>query len=179
MRTNLSQAQWSTCIGIVARISIPEARKTFLERLDKQLPAKGKVSEAMLLQAVDGALKSFPPGAYCGDAQGAYPPITEDLSLKEAALLYERMCRERGAWAWPPIPSLTPEQQKAKADSFAALSPEEQGAAYESTLSPAYRAEQAKHQAELADLEQEYGARPWPISSASEHASDLRRGGGR
>ena len=43
------------------------------------------------------------------------------------------------------------------------MSPEERGAAYEATLSPAYRAEVAKHLAELERKEQEYATRPWRV----------------
>ncbi len=68
----------------------------------------------------------------------------------------------------------TPEQQKAKKAAFDALTPEQKAEAYERTLSPAYRAEQAKHLAELARLEQEYQPAPWPLGKSPPSTQVIR-----
>ena len=122
MRANLSEAHYQLLISTVAKIPCEPARPVFLAKFWELLPAKGKVSDPQFIDVVNQSLASFPPGAYQGDAQGVFPPI-------EAALLYERVIHGRGAWTWPPIPPATPEQMKAKADSFAALSPEQKAEA--------------------------------------------------
>jgi hypothetical protein len=74
MRANISDAQRNTVIGIVARLAVPDARKIFLTRLEQKLPAKGSISAERLTDAINSALRSFPPCSYSGDAQGAFPP---------------------------------------------------------------------------------------------------------
>ena len=175
----ISDAQQSSVIAVVAKIPVAEARKPFLVELEKQLPKTGKVGDETLLACINAALKSFPPGAYCGDAQGVFPPITEDISLKEAAMLYERVIRPSGEWCWPPIPPTTPEEAKAKAERLAALSQEQKAEAYARTL---YETEE-DYQAAKADeekrrqAEETADATPWPLPVTTKHASNTRRGG--
>jgi hypothetical protein len=122
---NLSDGQLSTCIGIVARIPVVEARQIFLERLTARLPAKGKVSTEQLTDAINATLKSFRPGQWMGDTQGVIYPPPDELSLNEAAVLYQRMIAPRGEWSWPPQPPPTPEEAKARAVKLAAMTQEE------------------------------------------------------
>jgi hypothetical protein len=167
VRSNLSAAHYQLLISTVAKIPCEPARPAFLAKFWELLPAKGKVSDRQIIDVVNSALQSFQPGQWQGDAQGAYPPITEDLSLKEAATLYERFIHQRGAWAWPPFPPISPEEAKAKAESFAALSPEQRGEAYARTL---YETEEDYQAAKAAEekrrqAEQTADATPWPVPS--------------
>jgi hypothetical protein len=161
----ISDAQQSSVIAVVAKIPVAEARKPFLIELEKQLPKAGKVSDETLLACINSALKSFKPGQWQGDVQGAFPPITEDLPLKEAALLYERVIHGRGAWSWPPFPPISPETAKAKEAAFALLTPEQKAERYHRSLfnsdaeyEAAKAAEEKRRQAE-----ETANATPWPL----------------
>ena len=174
MRANITDAQQRSIISIVAKIPVAEARKPFLVELEKQLPKSGKVSDEALLASINSALRSFPPGSFCGDAQGAYPSDLSTLTLKEAADLYQRMCRQVGAWTWPPKPPPTPEQLKAREAHLASMSQEQRAEAYEQTLSASYRAEEAERRAELARREMEYQPAPFSLGPSPPTTRTIR-----
>jgi hypothetical protein len=175
MRANLSDAQYSTLIGIVARLPIEAARRTFLERIEAALPSTGKISEAQLTDAVNATLKGFEPGAYHLDhlgvwrASGDFGP--EPTTLTEAAASYQRTLQENKSGErkvyWPPIakaPELTEEQRKAIKDKVEAMTWEQVVEAYARPMF-ATEEEYQRVQAEVAERkarELEEVAR-WPI----------------
>ena len=163
----LNDSQQSTLIGVIARVPVEQARKLVLVELEKQLAGKKRVTNEQLLAAINSVLAAIPPGTYSGDAQGAFPPITEDLTLKEAATLYERVIHPRGEWCWPPIPLPTPEEAKAKADRLAAMTQKQLAEAYGRSLFNS----DAEYEAAKADeekrrqAEETADATPWPLPS--------------
>jgi hypothetical protein len=166
MRTNLSDAQYSTLIGIVARLPIEQARRLFLERVEAALPAKGKISEAQLTDVVNNAHASFKPGTWQGDEQGFIPAITETTSLKDAAAIYQRALKG-STWWWPPIPPrqpMTEEQRKDIAAKVAAMSQEECAEAYARTMF-ATEEEYQRNKAEVAERKAKEleDSTPWPV----------------
>jgi hypothetical protein len=103
MNKAISDRQYSTLIGTIARIPVEQARRLFLERIEQALPKAGKVSDEQLLSAVNSALSSFTPGQYRFDQRGLIPDIDEATSLIEAADIAERDLRGP-TWVWPPLP---------------------------------------------------------------------------
>ena len=169
---NISDAQQSSVIAVVAKIPVAEARKPFLIELEKRLPKTGKVSDAQLLAAINAALKSFPPGAYQGDALGVRPTSDDcaHMTLAEIAAAYQR-CLKPPSWVWPPKPPPTQEELKAMAAAQAAMTPEELAERYHRSLfnsdaewEAAKAAEEARRQAEeTADTT------PFPLGPSPPH----------
>lgn len=93
---------------------------------------------------MNDALKSFAPGQWHGDVQGVFPPITEAMSLVEAAALYQRMLDPRGEWWWPPLPKAPPLTEEQR-------SVEEAGDAYLLSLCNGDEAEFARRKTEIAE----------------------------
>lgn len=123
MRSNLSDQQFSSLIGVVARIPVQDARRLFLERIEAALPAKGKVTETQLTDAVNATLASFEPGSYRLDAFDgvwrAKGDFAKPATLLEASQRYmvqlDISHGRRQQVYWPPFRPLTDEERKAKA----------------------------------------------------------------
>lgn len=109
MRSNLSDAGFSTLIGVTAKIEVQDARRLFLERVEAALPATGKISSEKLAEAINSALQSFRPGQYVLAPDG-WRERRKPQTLKEAADSYLATLRDehepfmdRGLKAWPPL----------------------------------------------------------------------------
>lgn len=113
MNKAITDAQYSTLIGVIARVPVEEARRLVLERVEAALPKAGKVKDAQMLAAINDALRSFPPGAYQGDENGFFPTDMSALTLAALARLYQRMLRLPTVY-WPPKQPPTPEQLRAQ-----------------------------------------------------------------
>jgi hypothetical protein len=180
---NVTDAQQSTLIGVVAKIPVAEARKVFLGKVERRLPRVGAVTDDAFGDIVNAALASFQPGAYRTDHNGAWRAwdyIDPTQTLKEAADAYVRqLAINRGTEkqvCWPPYPS-RPAQPAEPVESYtrwaARVSPEEHRAAaaewarfiggdeaYERCL----REEAERAESELVfDLTKPPPARPVPV----------------
>jgi hypothetical protein len=118
MNQALTDRQYSTLIGVIARVPVEEARRLVLERVEAALPSSGKITDEQLLEVINAALASFTPGQYRGDHRGVIPEITASTSVHEASEIYARSLRPP-LWVWPPMPPTE------KQDTSPSLSPME------------------------------------------------------
>ena len=164
----LSDSQQSTLIGVIARTPVEQARRLVLEKIEASLPKTGKVTNAQLLESINSALASIPPGRWQADERGVRPEAADCLhmTLAEIAAAYQRILKP-ATWCWPPVSPRTEQELKAKADKLAAMTPEQRGAAYARTL---YETEEDYQAAKAAEekrrqAEETADATPWPLPS--------------
>ena len=165
---NISDAQQSTLIGVIARVPVEEARRLVLEKIEASLPKSGKVTDARLLESINLALGSIPPGRWQIDEQGVRPDAADclHLPLAQIAALYQRWLRP-ATWVWPPPTAEQAKARAAEAARFAAMTHEEKAEAGGRFIYgdnwERVKAEETAREKELAIKEQEYGAMPPPL----------------
>ena len=124
------------------------------------------MTDEALLAAINAALASFPAGRWVADEQTWWSVDDPDATLHQLAYRYQH-CLRGPARSWPPIPSKSPEEAKARKAHFAAMSHEQKVEAYARTLyeteedyQAAKAAEEKRHLAEAAADDT-----PWPLPS--------------
>ena len=88
MNKQITDLQYSTLIGVIARVPIEEARRLVLEKIEASLPKSGKVTDARLLESINVALGSIPPGRWQIDEQGVRPDAVDCLHLPLAQVAH-------------------------------------------------------------------------------------------
>ena len=168
MNKQITDSQYSTLIGVIARVPIEEARRLVLEKIEAALPKAGKVTDARLLESINLALGSIPPARWQIDEQGVRPDAVDclHLPLAQVAQLYQR-CLKPPTWVWPPLTQEQLQARAAEAEKFAAMTHEEKAEAGGRFIYgenwERVKAEEAAREEELKLKEMEFGARPPPV----------------